>query len=100
MIETVGNTSLQSNFYLNRTDENSVRVLLYKDRVSYILTVTRREDILDFVINLEESLRGKTTGLFGNFNGDNTDDFVMSNGVPIPSNATDDRIHDFGQSCE
>ena len=75
-------------------------MLLYKDRIAYVLTVTRREDILDFVINLEDSVRGNTRGLLGNFNGDSTDDFVMPNGIQVPVNASDQMLHDFGQSCE
>lgn len=98
----VGNSSVQGNnaFYLTRSGENSVRVLLYKDSIAYILSVAQRGDILDFVINLEEPLRGNTRGLLGNFNGDNTDDFTMPNGIPVPSNASDRTIHEFGQSCE
>ena len=66
----------------------------------YVLTVTQRQNILDFVVNLEDSIMGTTEGLFGNFNGDNTDDFIMPNGVQIPSDASDQMLHDFGQSCE
>ena len=75
-------------------------MLLYKERLAYVFTVTRREDILDFVVNFDDSIRGETRGLFGNFNGNNTDDFIMPNGVRIPSDASDQMLHDFGQSCE
>lgn len=75
-------------------------MLLYKDSIAYILTVALRGDILEFVINLEEPLRRNTRGLLGNFNGDDTDDLIMSDGRPLPSSASDTMIHEFGQSCQ
>ena len=75
-------------------------MLLYMDGLTYVFTLTRREDILDFVVNFDDSIMGATRGLFGNFNGDNIDDFIMNNGVQIPSDASDQMLHDFGQSCE
>ena len=100
-IETVNSTSLFGGaFLLTRIGENAVRILLFRDRVSYVLTVTQRQDILDFVLNLEESLRGTTRGLFGNFNDDSTDDLIYPNGIRVPLDATDEMLHEFGQSCE
>ena len=100
-IETVNSTSLlEDAFLLTRIGENAVRIVLFRDRVSYVLTVTQRQDILDFVLNLEESLKGTTRGLFGNFNDDSTDDLIYPSGIRVPLNATDEMIHEFGQSCE
>ena len=100
-IAIVGNsTSRGNNIYLNRTAENSIRMLLYRDQSVYAFTVTRREEILDFVINLDTSLMGETRGLFGNFNEDDKDDFIKPNGITLPFNASDELLHEFGQSCE
>ena len=101
-IEAVNSTSVQANnaFYLTRVEDNIVRVLLYTDTCVYVLTVTQRQNILDFVVNLEDSIMGTTRGLFGNFNGDSTDDFIMPNGIQILSDASDQMLHNFGQSCE
>ena len=101
-IETVNSTSIQANnaFYLTRVEDNVVRVLLNRDTRVYVLTVTQRQNILDFVVNLEDSIMGTTEGLLGNFNGDNTDDFIMPNGIQILSDASDQMLHVFGQSCE
>ena len=100
-IEAVNSSSLIGGvFLLTRIGENSVRILLFRDRVSYVLTVTRRQSILDFALNLEESLKGTTRGLFGNFNDDSTDDLIYPNGIRVPSNATDEMLHEFGQSCK
>ena len=87
-------------FYIVRTRSGLLRILLYKDRFVYGLTVTQREDILECFINLEDSVRGNMRGLLGNFNGDSTDDFIMPNGIQVPVNASDQMLHDFGQSCE
>jgi len=100
-IETVNSTSLlEDAFLLTRIGENAVRILLFRDRASYVLTVTQRQHILDLVLNLEESLQGTTRGLFGNFNDDGTDDLIYPNGIRVPLSATNEMIHQFGQSCE
>ena len=99
-IETVNSTSrIGNNFFLNRTGENTIRLVFFKGK-SYILTVTKRQDILDFVLNLEESLKGRIRGLFGNFDDDDTNDLISPNGVTLSVNASDTMIHDFGKSCK
>ena len=99
MIETVNSTSrVGNNFFLNRTGENSIRLVFF-ERISYMLTVTQRQDILDFVLNLEESLKGRVRGLFGNFDDDDTNDLIYPNGVSVSFNASDTMIHNFGLSC-
>ena len=101
-IEFVGNgtTGNSNSFYVTRTAEKSVRMLFYKEGLVYIFTVTRRSGLLDFVINLDSSLNGETRGLLGNFNGDGTDDFIKPNGITVPSDANDQTLHEYGQSCE
>ena len=88
-------------FYLTRVGENTTRMLFYWEGLAYVFTVTQREDIIDFVLNLDTSLRGQTRGLFGNFNNDGTDDFIKPNGITVPyEDVTDQMLHEFGQSCE
>ena len=101
-IETVNSTTTGGGnaFYLIRTGPDTIRMLLYREGIAYLLTVTQREDILDFVINLDPSVMGHTRGLFGNFNGDGTDDFIRPNGIVVPSDASDQMLHDYGQSCK
>ena len=101
-IEEVDATTNGSNnaIFMTRTGVDTVRMLLYKDQLAYVFTVTRRGEILDFIINLENSLRGETKGLFGNFNGDTTDDYIKPNGIQVSSDASDQMLHDYGQSCE
>ena len=94
-------TSGESNaIFITRLGENTVSMLLYRNLLAYVFTVTQRGDILDLTVNLEQSLMGQTRGLFGNFNGDPNDDFIMPNGISVPSDASDQMLHDYGQSCE
>ena len=87
-------------FYLTRTGSNTINMLFYSNPLAYVFSVTQREDILDCVINLDNSLKGNTRGLFGDFNGDPTDDFIRPNGVMVSANASDPILHEFGQSCK
>ena len=99
--ETISNAPLQDQaFYINKTGDNSVRIILYKDGTTYAVSVSRREGILDISLNFEESLKGTIRGLLGNFNDNRTDDFIYQNGVQISSDATDEMIHEWGQSCK
>ena len=65
------------------------------------VTVNIAAGIINFVLPLPVSAQGTTTGLLGNFNGDETDEFVYPDGVTtLPNNATDRMIHAFGQQCK
>ena len=102
-IPNVNDTVVGDNnaFYVTRVGEKSIRMLFYWDNLAYVFTVMQRENIMDFILNLDISLKGETRGLFGNFNDDDTDDFIQPNGITVPSDGiTDQMLHEFGQSCE
>ena len=54
----------------------------------------------NFVLSLPASFRGNTSGLLGNFNGDQSDDFMFPNTTVLRSPQSDRMIHLFGQSCK
>ena len=58
-------------------------------------------DFLKVQAVLPKQARGKTQGLFGNFNSDDSDDFTAADGSVIASDAGIVSIHtDFGMTCE
>ena len=64
------------------------------------VTVQVAEEIPNFVLTLPQSFRGLTRGLLGNYNGQNSDEFVYPDGRMLRDNASDSMIHDFGQACK
>ena len=54
---------------------------------------------LAYALNLDNSLSLTTAGLLGIRNGDPNDDFTYRDGSTIPSDASDQMIHEWGQSC-
>lgn len=64
------------------------------------LTVTVNAGIPSIVVTAPEAIQSETVGLLGNFNGNQTDDFVYFNGTVLSDGASDRDIHSFGRSCE
>ena len=64
------------------------------------VTVTLLSGLLNVVAVLPQNFMGLTQGLLGNFNGNNTDDFIYPNGTQLDNDASDRMIHDFGLSCK
>ena len=64
------------------------------------LSVTVTAGIPSVVVTAPVAIQMETVGLLGNFNNNQTDDFVYLNGTLLSNNASDREIHGFGQSCE
>ena len=64
------------------------------------LTIRVSSGILSFVLTVPEELNGTAQGLVGNFNGNDTDDFIYPNGTVLSDEASDREIHHFGQACK
>ena len=98
-----------TNLNVNGTNTNSTLVSFERSGSQAIIasfsnditiTITLSMGILSSINALPEELQGTLSGLLGNFNDDNTDDFVYQNGTMLDSGVTDAMIHSFGQSCE
>ena len=69
----------------------------------YFMEVGAENGILSLIkFSLPESARGRTRGLLGNNNGDDSDDFIPRHASePLPVSSTLEEIHNqFGVSCE
>ncbi len=94
---------------VNDTNSQSLLVIIERVSTDSILfsfsndigtKITASMGLLSFVLSVPQEFEGKSSGLLGNFNGDDSDDFKYSNGTLLDSTANDRMIHDFGQSCE
>ena len=83
-------------------EDYTIRSTFLQNDYTYSVTVSLAADIniLNFVVNTDNAPnQGSITGLLGNFNGDPSDDFVYPNGTVLPSDATDEMLHEWGQAC-
>ena len=70
---------------------------------NYFMEVGAENGILSLMkFSLPESARGRTQGLMGNYNGNDSDDFIPRDASePLPVSSTLEEIHNqFGVSCE
>ena len=94
----INDTNINSTLVsFERIDQNAIVASFNND---ITITITLSMGILSSVNGIPEELQGTLSGLLGNFNDNNTDDFVYQNGTMLDSGATDAMIHSFGQSCE
>ena len=63
------------------------------------VTVTLLSGLLNVVAALPQDFMGLSQGLLGNFNGNDTDDFIYPNGTVLDNDASDRMIHSFGLTC-
>ena len=80
-----------------RSTENSITTVF---SVGVSINISVVAGIPDYVLTVPEQYRNQSRGLLGNFNGNNTDDFVFRNGSLLRNDASDFEIHQFGQSCK
>ena len=96
-VTNINDSFVDVNISVTRTAENTV-LSVFPNGVS--ISVSVNGDLPNIVVSLPQDLRGQTRGLLGNFNGNDTDDFVFFNGTMLSSDASEREIFDFGQSCK
>lgn len=91
--DSISNTHVD----ITRTEPNRITSSFFNGAS---VTVTLSVGILNFMAALPHDFMGQTRGLLGNFNENDTDDFIFQNGTILDVGATDRMIHSFGQTCE
>ncbi|RNA04016.1 sushi domain-containing 2-like [Brachionus plicatilis] len=86
--------------FLNST-ENKVE-LVYDNGISFEIQSTPNHNALLIFTSLPQFFKGQTTGLMGNFNGNNSDDFTLPNGTVLDLNPQNDKdiFEYFGQEWQ
>ena len=56
--------------------------------------------IPNFVLTLPQSAYGQLEGLLGDYDGNDTNEFVFRNETMLSNDASDREIHEFGKSCK
>ena len=81
--------------------DNSTMTVSFS-RGEFIKVVSENGILSEMAIGLPKSYKGKTQGLMGSFDGDNTNDLVPKGGaIPLASDSTIQEIHEkFGITCE
>ena len=88
-------TSLSS--FIARSSNNSITVS-FPSGVG--ITINYTAGLLVYTLEVPSSFEGTTSGLLGNYNNDDSDEFVFRNGTMISNSSSDRDIHQFGQSCK
>ena len=53
-----------------------------------------------YILEIPSSFEGTTSGLMGNYNNNDTDEFILRDETMISNSSSDREIHQFGQSCK
>ena len=86
-----------SSSFIERTSNNSITVA-FPSGVG--ITINYTAGLLVYTLEVPSSFEGTTSGLLGNYNNDDSDEFVFRNGTMISNSSSDREIHQFGQSCK
>ncbi|XP_046357676.2 uncharacterized protein LOC124135985 [Haliotis rufescens] len=85
-----------STLYATRISTSTIRFTFPVSEVSIDITLSAKS--LSFSVALENKFQGLTSGLLGNFDGDNTNDFNTSSGDSLPATATERQLFDMGKT--
>ena len=96
-LSSVGDNVTTSSTVFERSSNNSVTVTFSS---GLGITINETAGLLVYTLEVPPSFEGTTSGLLGNYNGDNSDEFIFRNGTVISNFSSDSQIHQFGQSCE
>ena len=96
-LASVGDNVTTSSSFIERSSNNSITVS-FPSGVG--ITINYTAGLLVYTLEVPSSFEGATFGLLGNYNNDDSDEFVFRNGTMISNSSSDREIHQFGQSCE
>ncbi|KAL3857455.1 hypothetical protein ACJMK2_012125 [Sinanodonta woodiana] len=84
------------NVSLLRTDETKAFQAVFSSGIS--MTVALGMQMLSIAVVIPKTFSGKTKGLLGNFDGNDTNEFICANGTLLENTIQDREIFQFGQS--
>ena len=96
-LTSVGDNVTTSSSFIERTSNNSITIS-FPSGVG--ITINYTAGLLVYTLEVPSSFEGTTSGLLGNYNNDDSDEFVFRNGTMISNSSSDREIHQFGQSCK
>ena len=96
-LASVGDNVTTLTSYIERSSNNSITVS-FPSGVG--ITINYTAGLLVYTLEVPSSFEGTTSGLLGNYNNDDSDEFVFRNGTTISNSSSDREIHQFGQSCK
>ena len=94
---SVGDNVTISSTFIEQSSNNSITVS-FPSGVG--ITINYTAGLLVYTLEVPSSFEGTTSGLLGNYNNDDSDEFVFRNGTMISNSSSDREIHQFGQSCK
>ena len=96
-LTSVGDNVTTSSSYVERSSNNSITAS-FPSGVG--ITISSTVGLLVYTLEVPTSFEGNTSGLLGNYNNDDSDEFVFRDGTMISNSSSDREIHQFGQSCK
>ena len=96
-LTSVGDNITVSSTFIEQSSNNSITVS-FPSGVG--ITINYTAGLLVYTLEVPTSFEGTTSGLLGNYNNDDSDEFIFRNGTMISNSSSDREIHQFGQSCK
>ena len=96
-LTSVGDNITVSSSLIERSSNNSIAIS-FPSGVG--ITINYTAGLLLYTLEIPLSFEGATSGLLGNYNNDDSDEFVFRNGNMISNSSSNREIHQFGQSCK
>ena len=96
-LTSIGDNVTAPSAFIERSSNNSITVS-FPSGVG--ITINYTAGLLVHTLEVPSSFEGTTSGLLGNYNNDDSDEFVFRNGTMISNSSSDRDIHQFGQSCK
>ena len=96
-LTSVGDNVTTLSSIIERSSTNSVTISFPSGMG---ITINYTTGLLVYTLEVPSSFEGATFGLLGNYNNDDSDEFVFRSGITILNSSSDRAIHQFGQSCE
>ena len=96
-LSSVGDNVTTLSTFIERASNNSITVS-FPSGVG--ITINSTAGLLVYTLEVPSSFEGTTSGLLGNYNNDDSDEFVFRDGSIISNSSSDREIHQFGESCK